>query len=83
MLIRIATLIVCQVAVIAVCLFIYDVGWANLALDMQIILPTIGSIAFGLTALLVLVSDEAIARMKHETTVRARSKSIAHRTRFH
>lgn len=81
MLIRIAALTTCQVAIIAVSLFIYDAGWANLALDMKIIMPTIGGIAFGLTALLVLVSDDAIKRMNHHAAVQARSKSIANRQR--
>jgi cytochrome c oxidase subunit IV len=81
MLIRVITLVVCQLAIIAVSVFIYDAGWSNLALDMQIILPTIGGIAFLLIALLVFISEEKIIQMNHSRNVQLRAKGIAKRPR--
>jgi hypothetical protein len=79
MLIRFIALVICQIAIITITLFIYDVRWINLALDMKIILSTIGGVAFLLISLMVLISDEKINHLNHSRDVKQRAKCITRR----
>ena len=78
MFIRILTLAVCQITIIAVALFIYDSGWSHLTFDMKMILPVIGGVAFLMTGMLVIVSEETIIHINNERHAENRRQSIRH-----
>jgi hypothetical protein len=79
MFIRAFAFLLCQATILACTITFYDLpGWANMPTDFRIIIGTIGGVAALMLLMLVMVSEERIARLNYAHQARNRRRSIGH-----